>query len=133
LVSGAPQLGAGAAAGTVAGAAAVAIGGGAMALGGLRMAAGGSVGALRSAASLAGTSTRGAATGADAASARQSSQPVESGRLGGGAATPSGGSSGLADQFRRGKQIKDAAHLAGHTLKEGDRGGHSSGPKLGED
>jgi len=40
LVSGAPQLGAGAAAGTVAGAAAVAIGGGAVALGGLRVAAG---------------------------------------------------------------------------------------------
>jgi hypothetical protein len=24
-------------------------------------------------------------------------------------------------------------HVAGHTLKEGDKGGHSSGPKLGED
>ncbi len=40
LVSGAPQLGAGAAAGTVAGAAAVVIGGGAAAAGGLRLAAG---------------------------------------------------------------------------------------------
>ena len=132
LVSGAPQLGAGAAAGTVAGAAAVAVGGGAMALGGLRMAAGGSMGALRSAASLSGTSTSEAAAGA--AGVRQSSQPAESARLGGGGfASPGGGSSGLAGQFRQGKQIKDAAHVASHTLKQGDQGGHSSGPKLGED
>jgi type IV secretion system protein TrbL len=104
-----------------------------MALGGLRMAASGSVSALRSAASLAGTSTSGAAAAADAAGARQNSQPAEAGRLGGGFASPRDGSSGLAGQIRRGTQIKDAAHVAGHTLKEGDKGGHSSGPKLGEE
>ncbi|XIA62028.1 P-type conjugative transfer protein TrbL [Bradyrhizobium sp. TZ2] len=133
LVSGAPQLGAGAAAGTVAGTTAVAIGGGAMALGGLRMAAG-SVGALRSAASLSGASTSGPTAAADAAGARQNSQPAEAGRLGGdGSASSSGRPSGLAGQFRPGQQIKDAARVASHTLKEGDKGGHSSGPKLGED
>src|SRR4051794_23735603 len=105
LVSGAPQLGAGAAAGTVAGAAAVAIGGGAVALGGLG-AASGSVGALRSAASLAGASTGGAGT--DLAGTGQNAQPAQSGRDGAGSAAGSGGSSGLADKFRRGQQIKDA-------------------------
>ena len=57
LVSGAPQLGAGAAAGTVAGAAAMTYAGGALALGGLRAVASGSAGAVRSAASLAGASS----------------------------------------------------------------------------
>jgi type IV secretion system protein TrbL len=135
LVSGAPQLGAGAAAGTVAGAAAVAIGGGAMALGGLRVAASGSMGAIRSAASLAGASTSGAAGVAGPASTRHGSQPAESGGLGSGgsAAATTSESSGLAGKFRRGQPIKDAVHVAGHTLKEGDKGGHSSGPKLGED
>lgn len=134
LVSGAPQLGAGAAAGTVAGAAAVTIGGGALALGGLRMAAGGSVGALRSAASLAGTSASGARPAADVAVASQSSQAAKSDALGGdSSASSSGRPSGLAGQFRRGQQIKDAAKIASHTLKEGDKGGHSSGPRLGED
>lgn len=133
LVSGAPQLGAGAAAGTVAGAAAVAIGGGALALGGLRM-TGGSVGALRSAASLAGTSASGTGSAADAAATRQSSQPAKSGALGGqDSASSSGGPSSLASQFRRGQQIKDATKIVSHTLKEGDKGGHSSGPRLGED
>jgi len=114
----------------VAGAAAVAIGGGALALGGLRMAAGGSVGAVRSAASLAGTSARGAA--ADAA--KQDAQPAASSRPGGEGAVSSGGrSSGLAAQIRRGQQVKDAARVTGQTLKEGDKGGHSSGPKLRED
>ena len=107
-----------------------------MALGGLRMAAGGSMGALRSAASLSGTSTSEAAAGA--AGVRQSSQPAESARLGGGGfASPGGGSSGLAGHKPNvkghPKQIKDAAHVASHTLKQGDQGGHSSGPKLGED
>jgi type IV secretion system protein TrbL len=132
LVSGAPQLGAGAAAGTVAGAAAVAIGGGALALGGLRMAAGGSVGALRSAASLAGRSASGASSATEAA--RHGSQPANSGGPGGdGSASTSGGPSGLAGQFRRAHHVKDAARVVSQSLKEGDKSGHSSGPKLGED
>jgi type IV secretion system protein TrbL len=122
LVSGAPQLGAGAAAGTVAGAAAVAIGGGAMALGGLQAAAGGSLSAVRSAASLAGAS--GAASGPQTAALSGA---------GGAASTAAGDSSHMAGKLRRDQRVKDAIHVAGHTLKEGDKGGHSSGPKLGED
>ncbi len=134
LVSGAPQLGAGAAAGTVAGAAAVAIGGGAMALGGLRAAASGSMSAVRSAASLAGAVTSGASSAAGPGGTHRSSQPVDSGSVGGGShAVSAGESSGLAGKLRREQRIKDAVHVAGHTLKEGDKGGHSSGPKLGED
>lgn len=130
LVSGAPQLGAGAAAGTVAGAAAVVIGGGAAALGGIRAAAGG-LSAVRSAASLAGSATSGASAAANMSGARESSQSVSSGSPGGGSAAPSASeSSSLASKLRRGQQIKDAAKVAGQTLKEGDKGGHSSGPKL---
>lgn len=115
LVSGAPQLGAGAAAGTVAGAAAVAIGGGAAALGGLQAAAGGSVSAVRSAASLTGAAGRGSQTS------------VVSG------AGTAAGDSQTAGKLRRDQRVRDAIHVAGHTLKEGDKGGHSSGPKLGEE
>jgi type IV secretion system protein TrbL len=132
LVSGAPQLGAGAAAGTVAGAAAVVVGGGALALGGARAAASGSISAVRSAASLAGSTTRGAAVAADAGGVRQGSQsvPPSSPGIGGGNVPSAGESSGLADQLRRGQQIKEAARVAGQTLKQGDRSGHSTGPKL---
>ncbi|MFQ3457180.1 P-type conjugative transfer protein TrbL [Bradyrhizobium sp. UFLA01-814] len=126
LVSGAPQLGAGAAAGTVAGAAAVAIGGGAVAMGGLRLAATGSMTAVRSAASLGGASSVGGSAGRAAA--------VE--QLGGGggnaasAPTAPGPSRASAAPVRH---AREAARVAVHTLKEGDKGGHSSGPKLGED
>ncbi len=122
LVSGAPQLGAGAAAGTVAGAAAVAIGGGAMAMGGLRAAAGGSVSAVRSAASLAGASGSASAPTSAALSGTSTN-----------ASAAAGDPSRMASKLRSDQRIKDAVHVAGHTLKEGDRGGHSSGPKLGED
>jgi type IV secretion system protein TrbL len=133
LVSGAPQLGAGAAAGTVAGAAAVAIGGGALALGGLR-AAGGSVSAVRSAASLSGASSDGATAAAGNAGAGRGTQQVAS--SGAGSSSPgatTGETGSLAGKLRQGQQIKEAVHVAGNTLKEGDKGGHSSGPKLGED
>lgn len=126
LVSGAPQLGAGAAAGTMAGAAAVAIGGGAVAMGGLRMAAGGSMAAVRSAASLGGASSVGGGAARAAA--------VE--QLGGGggntvpAASSPGSSRASAAPLRH---AREAAQVAAHTLKEGDKGGHSAGPKLGED
>jgi type IV secretion system protein TrbL len=137
LVSGAPQLGAGAAAGTVAGAAAVTIGGAALAAGGLRAAAGGSVSAVRSAASLAGQA--GGSAGATAASHAASNSA--SGGASPQAAGPGAGASrqtandpvGASGAHRYEQRIRDAVHVAGHSLKEGDRGGHSSGPKLGED
>ncbi|WP_024510700.1 P-type conjugative transfer protein TrbL [Bradyrhizobium sp. ARR65] len=128
LVSGAPQLGAGAAAGTVAGAAAVVIGGGAAALGGLRAAAGGSIAAVRSAASLTGASSVGGAS-ARAVAAEQLANS------GGGSAARGAAASNAARPVSPSAQgrAREAAQVAAHTLKDGDKGGHSSGPKLGED
>lgn len=128
LVSGAPQLGAGAAAGTVAGAAAVAIGGGAVAAGGLRVAAGGSITAVRSAASLTGASSA-VGSPARAAAVDQLSSASTSGTTNGAATS---GAGRPAASSGRG-HAREAAQVAAHTLKEGDKGGHSSGPKLGEE
>ncbi|MCA6113036.1 P-type conjugative transfer protein TrbL [Bradyrhizobium cenepequi] len=128
LVSGAPQLGAGAAAGTVAGAAAVVIGGGAVAAGGFRMAAGGSMAAVRSAASLSGATSTGGSPARAAAAEQLSGAGSGSSASGGSTSGPAGAS--VAPQRRH---AREAAQLAAHTLKEGDKGGHSSGPKLGED
>ncbi|MCK1641230.1 P-type conjugative transfer protein TrbL [Bradyrhizobium sp. 157] len=127
LVSGAPQLGAGAAAGTMAGAAAVAIGGGAAAIGGLRAAAGGSMAAVRSAASLAGASSTGSS----------SSQTLAASQLSNGGAGSATRSTTSSEAPRASASpgrgyVKEAAQIAVHTLKEGDKGSHSSGPKLGE-
>ncbi|MET3155328.1 P-type conjugative transfer protein TrbL [Bradyrhizobium diazoefficiens] len=128
LVSGAPQLGAGAAAGTVAGAAAVVIGGGAAAAGGLRLAAGGSMTAVRSAASLTGASSAAGAS-ARASTVDQLSSAGTGGATNGSAAS---GAGRAAAPSGRG-HAREAAQVAAHTLKEGDKGGHSSGPKLGEE
>ncbi|WOH63628.1 P-type conjugative transfer protein TrbL [Bradyrhizobium sp. BWA-3-5] len=128
LVSGAPQLGAGSAAGTVAGAAAVAIGGGAVAMGGLRAATGGSMAAVRSAASLTGTSPAGGAS-ARALAAEQLSNAGGGGSARGTAASDAA----RATTSSAGGRAKEAAQVALHSLKEGDKGGQSSGPKLGED
>jgi type IV secretion system protein TrbL len=128
LVSGAPQLGAGSAAGTVAGAAAVAIGGGAAALGGLRAAASGSMTAVRSAASLSGAPW--AAGGSGRASA---AEPLSNASGGGAASSAASSSAGRASASPVREQAKKAAQVAAHTLKEGDKGGHSAGPKLGEE
>lgn len=127
LVSGAPQLGAGAAAGTVAGAAAVVIGGGAVAAGGLGLAAGGSMAAVRSAASLTGTSSAGTAARALAV------DQVSSASAGGTASGGGTAGAGRATVSSARGHAREAAQVAAHTLKEGDKGGHSSGPKLGEE
>ncbi|MEH2535119.1 type IV secretion system protein TrbL [Bradyrhizobium sp. AZCC 1588] len=127
LVSGAPQLGAGAAAGTMAGAAAIAIGGGAAAVGGLRAAAGGSMAAVRSAASLAGASSTGSTSSQALAAGQVSNAASDATRT----ATSSGTLRAYASPGRG--HAKEAAQIAVHTLKEGDKGGHSSGPKLGEE
>jgi type IV secretion system protein TrbL len=138
LVSGAPQLGAGAAAGTVAGAAAVTIGGAALAAGGLRAAAGGSVSAVRSAASLAGQtggSSRASAAATNGASnlTPGGTAPQASGPGASSSRASANGPTGTSGRGSHEQRIRDAVHVAGHSLKEGDRGGHSSGPKLGED
>lgn len=134
LVSGAPQLGAGAAVGTVAGAGAIGIGGGALAMGGLRAAAGGGMGAVRAAASLAGTSARSGAAGVSAGGAAAAAiSPAGPAGAATTNTTSSGGASAAAAGPQHGQRMKEVLHVAGHALKEGDKGGHSSGPKLGED
>ena len=128
LVSGAPQLGAGAAAGTAAGVAAVAIGGGAAALGGLRAAAGGSMAAVRLAATLAGASSGGGAS----AQARAAG-PLPNSTAGPNATGAATSGSARAPSPPGQGHVSEAAKMAAHTLKEGDRGGHSMSPKLEED
>jgi len=128
LVSGAPQLGAGAAAGTVAGVAAVAIGGGTAAVGGLRAAAGGSMGAVRSAASLAGASSAGGTAAQTTAAGQLPNAAASSSPSGATASRP-----GRAPSPPGRGHVGEAAKMAAHTLKEGDRGGHSMSPKLEED
>jgi type IV secretion system protein TrbL len=142
LVSGAPQLGAGAAVGTVAGAAALTYAGGALALGSLRGIAGTSTGAVRTAASLAGGSPatgigpgHPAAMDGSATPGGREAQPA-----GGGAAVPRGAgmtSDGAtppwALSLRRQQRVREATHVVAQTLREGDKGGHAPGPKLGED
>ena len=123
LVSGAPQLGGGAAAGTVAGVAAVAIGGGAAALGGLRAAAGGSMAAVRLAATLAGASSGG---GASAQARAAGPLPNSTGGPNVTGAATSGSARAPSPPGRR--HVSEAAKMAAHTLKEGDRGGHSMSP-----
>jgi type IV secretion system protein TrbL len=137
LVSGAPQLGAGAAAGTVAGAAAATYAGGAIALGGLR-AASGSVGAIRSAALLAGAraSGRGGSGGSPSGGGRAagSNQPPPGGP--GAAGTGSAGSNRATPtwvaKLRREQRVREAAQVTAHTLREGDKGGSGPSPSLGE-
>jgi len=125
LVSGAPQLGAGAMAGAALGAAGTAVAVGAVAPGvggavvaGARMAPG-AVSALgkgaRMAASTAGsTGTGTAASGGAAAQATNQQRPAWAKRL------------------HRRQQISHAATTAAHTLRGGDGGGSAQGPSLGD-
>ena len=35
--------------------------------------------------------------------------------------------------LRRQQRVREATHVVAQTLREGDKGGHAPGPKLGED
>jgi type IV secretion system protein TrbL len=140
LVSGAPQLGAGAAVGTVAGAAALTYAGGALALGGLRGIAGASTGAVRTAASLGGSRATGgigpghpAAMDASGASGGHEAQSPGAAVPPAAGVTPDCAAPAWARKLRRQQNVREATHVAAQTLREGDKGGHASGPKLGED
>lgn len=125
LVSGAPQLGAGAAVGTAAAATAAVVGGGALAVGGLRAAAGGSMAALRSAELLTGASGSRVGSEVSAASRAGESSSLPAAGSSPASSTPAGVNT-LA-------HAKDAARVINHTVKDGDKGSASSGPKLKED
>jgi len=156
LVSGAPQLGAGAAAGTALGAAGLAVAGGAAAVGGARLAAATTGTGVRAASSM----VRGAraaysqgvagATGAAGlgaglagvarAGADAVAQSVRSwaGRVSGAAATDAAGEGGSpapgapawAQRLERRQKIERGVTTAAHTLRSGDRGGSGANPSL---
>ncbi|MCV0280535.1 P-type conjugative transfer protein TrbL [Pseudomonas aeruginosa] len=119
LVSGAPQLGAGAAAGTALGAAGMAAGAAAVATGvglaGARMAPGAARLAMGGARSLAGASSSAAANGAPAAS-----DP----------ATAPAKQPDWARRLQRRQQLSQATSTVAHTLRGGDGGGSSPGPQI---
>ena len=138
LVSGAPQLGAGAVATTVIGAGSVTVGGSSLAIGGVRALGVGAAHAIRSAASLAG---RGAGDGgalhkvggdSDRASS-QSARAREELTSGNRGAKSGDNTPAWVSKLRRRHRLGDAVHGIAQTLKEGDRAGQSSGPKLGEE
>ncbi|HFS0969455.1 TPA: P-type conjugative transfer protein TrbL [Pseudomonas aeruginosa] len=128
LVSGAPQLGAGAAAGTAlgvagmaAGAAAVATGVGGAVLAGARMAPAAARLAMGGAKPLAagmapGSATAGAAAGAATAPAGSSASPAKQPEW--------------ARRLQRKQQLTQAATTVAHTLRAGDGGGSSPGPQV---
>ena len=156
LVSGAPQLGAGAAAGTALGAAGLAVAGGAAAVGGARLAAATTGTGVRAASSM----VRGAraaysqgvagATGAAGlgaglagvarAGAGAVAQSVRSwaGRVSGAAATDAAGDGGSpapgapawAQRLERRQKIERGVTTAAHTLRSGDHGGSGANPSL---
>ncbi len=163
LVSGAPQLGAGAAAGTALGAAGLAVAGGAALAGGARLATRGGA-ALRSATTLVSgareayaegktasgaSGLRGAAAGA-ANAARSGADAMARRRAGalsagadrgsssgaGEAAVDAGGGEsppGWARQLRRRQQLAQGASTAAHILRSADHGGSGQGPRLGDE
>jgi len=138
LVSGAPQLGAGAAATTVVGAGSIAYGGGALAIGGLG-ASGASARAVRSAASLVGRTPVGGkpspheGAGDGGRGARSSLQVSDQGASADHHPKPASDPPGWAAKLRRRYRLGDTAHTIAQTLKEGDKGAQSSGPRLRED
>ncbi|MDT4867133.1 P-type conjugative transfer protein TrbL [compost metagenome] len=128
LVSGAPQLGAGAAAGTAlgvagmaAGAAAVATGVGGAMLAGARMTPGAArlaMGAAKPAAAgmAPGTASAGAAVGGSETAAGPGTSPARQ--------------PDWARRLQRKQQLTQAATTVAHTLRGGDGGGSSSGPQV---
>ena len=119
LVSGAPQLGAGAAVGSVAG---LAIGGAAAtgaAIGGVRAIGSGAGRAIHAASSMAGAA-RGAHGPARATS-------VETGTA------ASSGVPGWAQKLRREQRLREGATVAAHTIRDGDRPAAGENPKLNTD
>ena len=158
LVSGAPQLGAGAAAGTALGAAGLAVAGGAAAVGGARLAAATTGTGVRAASSMvrgaraaysqgvAGAGATGAAglgaglAGVARAGAGAVAQSVRSwaGRVAGTTATDAAGEGGSlapgapawAQRLERRQKIERGVTTAAHTLRSGDHGGSGANPSL---
>ena len=163
LVTGAPQLGAGAAVGTTAGVVAAGVGVGASATGAARLGARVAGGGVRAGASLAGTvstayeqgGVRGMAQAtmtrpmADATSSMtapvrdayaqgaayglRATAPDSSGTGSAPPAPPPADPPAWAQQLRRNQRLRDAAFLAGQAVREGDRPMGPAAPELKDD
>ncbi|NQD95858.1 P-type conjugative transfer protein TrbL, partial [Pseudomonas sp. CrR25] len=127
LVSGAPQLGAGAAAGTAlgaagmaAGAAAIATGVGGAVLAGARMTPGAARLAMGGARSLAGMPAGPATGGTAAGGAPATDSP----------STPHAKQPDWAKRLQRRQQLSQATTTVAHTLRGGDGSGSSPGPQI---
>jgi type IV secretion system protein TrbL len=123
LVSGAPQLGAGAAVGTAMGAAGLAVAGGAALAGGARVARGATAAAtsLVSRAESRSATTPGAAAQASPATGH-----------GTGAPPPADHPPSWAQRLQRRHRLTHGAALAAHALRSGDHGGSGASPRLGQ-
>lgn len=131
LVSGAPQLGAGAAAGTVLGVAGTAVVIGAGVAGVNRFLGGGA----KMASTAAGAASGGMRPGASPSPDTPSGTPPGGGNAGG--SNPAAASGATAEQAppvwaERLHQSQRAAHVVAHTLRRGDGGGAGSGPDLND-
>jgi type IV secretion system protein TrbL len=159
LVSGAPQLGAGAAAGTALGAAGLVVAGGAAALGGARVGAAATRSGIHAATTLgrgahaafkegvAASTATGAArvgagmagvarAGAEAVGRRAQSAFSASGADAGQAPPPESSSDRAPDWARRlhrGEQISRGLSMAAHTVRSADHGGQGASPSLREE
>ncbi|SIT14179.1 type IV secretion system protein TrbL [Thalassolituus maritimus] len=126
LVSGSPQLGAGAMAGATLGAAGTAVA--------LGAAATGVGGAVVAGARMAPGAVRMATGGASSmkATASGASSVMDSAAANTKHATASGGQPAWARQLQRRQQLSDTATTVAHTLRGGDGGGSGSGPSLND-
>jgi len=150
LIAGAPQLGAGAAAGATLGASAIAVGGGAAALGAGKLAASATGSAVRSASSMASgardayaagqATTSGGFKGAVAGMAQvaRSGAAAVKGRFQGGNDGPEGASSGQpaaqqpawAQRLQRNQRIAQGVTTTAHVMRSADHGGSGATPSL---
>lgn len=147
LISGAPQMGAGAAAGAAMGATAIAVGGGAAAYGAGKLAASAGSSAVRSASSMAsgareaysaGRATtdgglRGMAAGM-ANVARSGASAVKDHFKGGDAVSPEAGQAGQqpawAQRLQRNQRISQGVTTTAHVMRSADHGGSGANPSL---
>lgn len=128
LVTGAPQLGAGAAVGAVGGVAAATVISGAAAVGATRMIAGAGSRALSAATSLRSMATApaGAAGSAAGAAAGQAGSSMSS------ATTPPDPLRAV-NRMRNESRMRTSGHIVAQSVKDGDRGGSGANPSLSEE
>lgn len=137
LVAGAPQLGAGAAAGTALAAGGVAVAGAATVAAGARVAVGAGGAAIRAASSMA-TGARSAYSSGVAASEASGVRAVGSGLSGSNSMSADsklaqGRAPAWAHQLGRRQKLLHGAGVAAHVLRSSDRGGAGASPSLRDD